>query len=689
MKRELILKRSKVEEVVQLWLKQKVFTMNGIKRALQVVVKECKLAVDGDELVGMVKPVGTDVIGMYNAGPSVFESGVEKLPEGSHHLNAEAMVEMHVESCPRCNSKGMLDQDCYFSKMIKCIQNGWKVPVDERLVKRKYKLKSERDKNYGSVKLYHANFKEEFDKMLSNNVLKEVDESFARVVSPMSAVVKNSDICRAKVLVDISVKDEASLSKANLGLTSMGLKKIKTRAALDVSATGINDASPKPPFRYPSLQDGLKLVSRGCWLGKTDVERYFFCFPLAKESYPWFVVFWASMFFCFIRAMFGYAPCPYYTSTWGAEFLRWVNHRGVPAAFMVDDWLTRGATEKEAKKNLAIITAVFVLAGFVMAVDKEEIGQRITFLGVLIDTIRMCITFDHIQAKSMMLQLLEHVKVIEKGYDLDYTTMRSVAGKLEWYSEVLQSGRLHIRSWWLYVKYRSQLSPVWRHKLLMDTKWWVGKLEAWSTAGVSGIEYPIVSAEDLMLNPEYISMVVSDASGPDGFGYYWGAIDDEDFSVYAKVWGGKYEFISSHTGELQALRHYLEFNFATGSKVLIWVTDCLSAMFTVNKGRCREESGLKVLEEILDLCDEYKVQLLALWVPRESNMISDFLSHLCVIVNREEYEGGSLRDLQISESQRVASGRKEEYERSATSQPSISKLVYKPGLEFIPKGVHL
>jgi len=40
MTQELAVKRSKVEEVVQLWLKHKVFTMNGIKRALQVVVKE-------------------------------------------------------------------------------------------------------------------------------------------------------------------------------------------------------------------------------------------------------------------------------------------------------------------------------------------------------------------------------------------------------------------------------------------------------------------------------------------------------------------------------------------------------------------------------------------------------------------------------------------------------------------------
>ena len=123
MMQELAVKRSKVEEVVQLWLKHKVFTMNGIKRALQVVVKERGLAEDGDEVMGMVKPNGTDVIGMFNAGPTVFESGGERLPEGSHHLNVEGMIKMHVESCPNCVVQRCLGRDCYFSKMIKCIEN--------------------------------------------------------------------------------------------------------------------------------------------------------------------------------------------------------------------------------------------------------------------------------------------------------------------------------------------------------------------------------------------------------------------------------------------------------------------------------------------------------------------------------------------------------------------------------------
>lgn len=61
----------------------------------------------------------------------------------------------------------------------------------------------------------------------------------------------------------------------------------------------------------------------------------------------------------------------------------------------------------------------------------EGSRQRMAFLGFLVDTVRMCITFDEIQARSILLQMIEHVEVIETCYDLDFTTMRSVARKLE------------------------------------------------------------------------------------------------------------------------------------------------------------------------------------------------------------------------------------------------------------------
>jgi hypothetical protein len=356
---------------------------------------------------------------------------------------------------------------------------------------------------------------------------------------------------------------------------------------------------------------------------------------------------------------------------------------------MVDDWLTKGNTAVEARRNLAVITAVFVAAGFIMAIDKEEVGQRLTFLGVLIDTVKMCISFDETQARSMALQLSEHLKMIERGYDLDETTIRSVAGKLQWYSEVVQSGKVHVRSWWLYCRHRSRLTPKVRYKLVQDTKWWIQLTETWAKQETKGIEYPIVSAAELLAEKSSIEMIISDASGVDGFGYYSGPFDADDFSFYTRRWGGQYEFSSSHTGELQALNHYLQFRYSGGRKLLIWITDCQSAAFSVNKGRCREDSGLEVLSNIFEICDEYRVQLLALWIPREENRISDYLSHLCVIINREEFEGDSIRDLSIFKDQGETSRGEEEHERNEKGKYGVPKLVYRPGMEFEPSGFQL
>jgi hypothetical protein len=527
----------------------------------------------------------------------------------SYHLRVEQKLNMHVECCRNCSSSSSLDSACYFFKMIRYIENenDWKVPYNL-----KYNLKCSSYKNYGSVKLYEAHLREECHKILGHSVLREIDDYYLRVISPMGAIVKNLYICRAKVLVNILVIDEASLLEAKVRLLALGFKKIKVGAALDISVISINDASPKLPFRYLSSQDGLKWVTRGCWLEKTDVEQIL----------SMVCGIFAIKFFCSIRAMFGYAPCPYYNSTWGAEFLRWVNCAGVPAAFMVDDWLKSSSTEEQAKRNWATLTSVFVLAGFVLAVNKEA-GQRITFLGVLIDTLRMCITFDEIHARSMMFQMIEHVKSIETGYDLDHTTIRSVAGKLEWYSEVLQSCRIHLRSGWLYVKYKNRLSPVRRHKLSQDFRWCIKRLDAWSNKGFSGIEHRIVSVEDLLTSTESICIMASNASSTDGFGYYWGNKDVDDFQYMLKNWGVKYEFVLLHTGELQARRHFVERNF--------------------------------------DKAD-YKVQLLAL----------------------DKYQERSLRDLQVSET-RVEGRQEEGNERSEKGLSGVSEREFSPGVKFVLK----
>ena len=124
--------------------------------------------------------------------------------------------------------------------------------------------------------------------------------------------------------------------------------------------------------------------------------------------------------------------------------------------------------------------------------------------------------------------------------------------------------------------------------------------------------------------------MASNGSNTDGFGYCWGNKDVDDFSVYAKNWGGKYEFVLLQTGELQALRHFVERNFDK--------------------------------EDVLQMCVDYKAQLLAL----------------------DKYQERSLRDLQVSET-RVEGRQEEGNERREKCLSSVSELEYTPGVKFVLK----
>ena len=69
------------------------------------------------------------------------------------------------------------------------------------------------------------------------------------------------------------------------------------------------------------------------------------------------------------------------------------------------------------------------------------------------------------------------------------------------------------------------------------------------------------------------------------------------------------------------------------------MTDSESAAFAVNSGHCTDDIGHGVLEEIFDIADTLRRSLLAIWVPREVNRISDHLSHFASLLHVREVEG--------------------------------------------------
>lgn len=97
---------------------------------------------------------------------------------------------------------------------------------------------------------------------------------------------------------------------------------------------------------------------------------------------------------------------------------------------------------------------------------------------------------------------------------------------------------------------------------------------------------------------------------------------------------------SSHAMELRALRRCLEeAGLPRHPMVVLWVTDSTSAALSVNKGNCRSPDGYAELESVFGVCDSYGYELLAMWAPREDNVLADYLSHLSALLNRREIRG--------------------------------------------------
>ena len=111
---------------------------------------------------------------------------------------------------------------CYFFSMLRCISHEWHIPCDYTSIVPLYKVTG----NYPAVALYSTHVDAELDKMCATQVLNLIHESSARFLTPINAVIKNSDRNRARTIAHINITDQDSLTRASFVLVAQGLSKL-------------------------------------------------------------------------------------------------------------------------------------------------------------------------------------------------------------------------------------------------------------------------------------------------------------------------------------------------------------------------------------------------------------------------------------------------------------------------------
>jgi hypothetical protein len=594
------------------------------------------------ESFSSTKPKGLSINEMFD--DDMARAGREVLPPGTHRLQPEAMRSLHAETCTTCQSPG--GGECYFHAMVRCIECGW-MPTLVRPIVPQYTAEVN---GRNAMERYPERFKKETTKTREAGFVQESPGPMGSggLWHPCNMAVKGSDLSRARIHTGVVVVDQASLDAANLKLQELDMVEVKCRLTTNCSAGGLNDAALKPAFSSPGVDDALRFIERGDWLAKGDVATYYPMFPLAEEARQWFHVSFEAILMCYVVVCFGFAPAAYYASMWSAELRRWVIGRGVGrVVHMMDDWLVASRTEGGARSDMDTIKQVLALAGFLMVASKFDCGQQLLFLGIRINTVTMCLAFDQDQCKAMELDLRAACREISKGHLPSYARASHIAGKLTWFGGILQSGRLRTASWWSSTRYGDKLSSALQTQLLVDSQWWIDVLKKWGEGEESELSFPILSSSELMNDPGRVYVVQSDFGGSEGdhpgSGYIHGYLTGTDPGYTTWRWKSGDETGHSTWGELSGLlrflREHVEGGIAFREGVLIWISDSASGVFMANAGTCRDPECFPVLDAILSICDEYRIQLVGIWVPRERNQLADYLSHLSHRLNLDRLDG--------------------------------------------------
>ena len=661
------------------------FTVMALHQAQHSALLQTQIPLVG--LPTVVKPCALDVESMYRS--DMFQSGSTALPAGSHSLRAEVMAAYHVQSCAVCGPIDRVSPDCYFSDMYYAVLNGWKPPVAPLTVLPLYSGGG-KDGNQVGADRYPVAMQKEISAMTAAGIasMAPADPDGVRIISAVGITIKKSDFYRAQALTRIDIVDQDTLNRANFRLAARGAPPVKTRPIIDCTGSGLNGSCVSASFQYVSLGEAIRLISQDCWIASLDIERYFHSFPLDPSSRSLFSFVYDGVLHEMNRVPFGLSPAPYYCSAWGGEVYRWVSHAGIPSSFMMDDWLTVGEDRSEAKARQDAIKDILTACGWTISHHKDQLGQQVKFKGYLIDTVAMTLSFDSDSASSFLPELVSVLQSLQSSQRVPVSTLRHLAGKLNWYAEVLQQGRSRNQVVWDAQRYSSgPLPPAVRLDLIKDLSWWQDRVAGWAADDHSSNVYPLLSASELAKEGACYFMQ-SDASGlaGHGFGYLHGPlVTTPDPSYVSCQWPDGYIPPSSLAGELRALEHFA-LQTDIRARLLVWVTDSLDAAWAINKGRCHDPAGREIMDTTLAALDQKRVTVFAVWIRREANEFPDYLSHLTSYLDRP-FVSGVISSLRPQASAGAASGRHQAREGQRSSVCAVRDGLCRSAHPSIPSSV--
>ena len=393
----------------------------------------------------------------------------------------------------------------------------------------------------------------------------------------------------------------------------------------------LNEFAYHNPFKYQSIQDAVDIISPNYYLAKLDLSNAYRSVRIHPSNFAATGLKWQFLgdkhntYMVDTCLPFGAKASPGIFNELSQAVRRIMQAKGFPGLIVyLDDFLVIAPTKEEC--NIALMTLLSLVRKLGFAINYNKLVmpcQRLTFLGIVLDTIKMTLELP----KAKLLELYNDLHQFNMKKKVTKYALQSLVGKLNWATQCIQGGRFYLRR---LIDTISKLKAPWHHsrvtsEIRADLRWWLDFMCIFNGA------MPMV--DNRPTTPVFIDSCEIGAGA-----FYKGDIAYMPWTAWPAATNLHINFKETLTLEMAAVKWA---PLWTNRKVYIYC-DNQCAVGIINKGSTKNPIVMSSLRRLFWLSACYNFKLQAIYYPGKNNILADAISRvhqpngysrLCTILN--------------------------------------------------------
>ena len=382
------------------------------------------------------------------------------------------------------------------------------------------------------------------------------------------------------------------------------------------AGAAVNDYASKDPCVYQTVNDALAKISPNWYMAKVDLHAAYRSVGIKPDHYQLTGLQWTfsgerrPTFFVDSKLCFGSRKAPAIFNRITKAVLRMLVRRGITASVvLLDDFFIAAASFEECKHALNVLIHLLRSLGFQIN-WKKVVGptQALVFLGIYIDTVRGQLSLDPDKVQETI-ALLDKAMAAPR---LSKSQLQSIAGKLNWASNVITWGRLQLCGLFEAIGILKEQHHKMRvAHLKQDLAWWRSALALGQNARRIWDDRPT-------------AWLFTDASQSGG-----GAFCGSDW-LY-RNWHVDSSINKEHINikELGMVKEALVAwaPHFRGQRLIVY-SDNASTIAWLNKAGPRNAKACMIMKEVAFICMNLDISVNACYIPGLCNELADSISRL-------------------------------------------------------------